>query len=199
MEGDTTRLYKASARTPEVIDVPPRRFLMIDGIDAVGGEPFGRAMSALFTLAYQVKFAAKKRLGLSYRVPAAEGLYWDSHGTMSDEPTPGGITAWRLMVALPDEIEGELVDEVRARAVTKRDMPELENVRVQTFSEGMSVQMLHVGPYAEATNTAAHLHRFAAEKGLDVGGPHHEIYLSDPDKTAPAKLKTILRYPVRRR
>lgn len=190
-------LYKAT-KSPAIVTVPRMRFLMIDGTGTPGDERFRDAMSALYTLAYQVKFAAKKRVGLAYKVSPAEGLYWDAGGSMTDEPATTGRSAWRLMIQLPDEVDGDLVDDVRERAMAKKGLPLLAEVRVQTFSEGDSVQLLHVGPYADETPAVETLRAFASERGFTVRGPHHEIYLSDPNRTAPPKMKTILRYPVRR-
>lgn len=194
---DHAGLLKASAATPALVDVPPTRFLMLDGVGRAGDDEFKEAMSALYTLAYQLKFAAKKRLGISYKVSPAEGLYWDPEGAMVDDATPDEPMAWRLMIALPDEVDGDLVDEVRATAAAKKGLPLIAHIRLQTYSEGRGVQLLHVGPYAAETPTLDRMRAFAAEKGLELTGPHHEIYLSDPSRTAPEKMKTILRHPAR--
>ena len=190
-------LYKPSASAPVLVDVPPLRFLMIDGLGGVGGPDFQLSMGALYGLAYPVKFAAKKRLSLSYPVMPSEGLYWDADGGPESAPASPDTTAWRLMILLPDEVDSEFVDEVRAKVASKKDVPRLDDVRVQTYSEGESVQILNVGPYADETPTVQRLFAFAREHGYEVAGSHHEIYLNDPGRTAPAKLKTVLRYPVR--
>jgi len=191
-------LYKPSAKIPSIVDVPPLRFLVIDGTGGVGGPGFQAAMQALFGLAYPVKFAAKKQLSLTYQVPPAEGLYWDIHGGPLAPPEAPERTAWQLRIMLPDPVPGELVEATRERVAAKKDLPRLSDIRVQTFSEGTSVQILHVGPYADETPTVDRLLAFAREKGYEIAGAHHEIYLSDPNKSAPEKLKTVLRYGVRR-
>jgi hypothetical protein len=191
------KLYKPRTAEPELVEVPPLRFLMIDGLGGVGGPEFQQSMGALYSLAYPVKFAAKKRLSLSYPVMPSEGLYWDADGGPGEPPASPDTTAWRLMILLPDEVDSEFVDEVRAKVASKQDVPRLDDVRVQTYSEGESVQILNVGPYADETPTVQRLFAFAHERGYEVAGSHHEIYLSDPGRTAPAKLKTVLRYPVR--
>lgn len=191
-------LYKPSASQPSLIEVPPLRFLMIDGVGGVGGPDFQLAMGTLFGLAYPVKFSAKKRLFVSYPVMPAEGLYWDAEAGPGTTPASPGTTAWRLMILLPDEVSAEFVDEIRAVVATKKNLPHLDEIRVQTFSEGTSVQVLHVGPYADETPTVNRLLAFAAERGYESAGSHHEIYLSDPGRTAPGKLKTVLRYAVRK-
>lgn len=191
------RLYKPSAATPVILDVPSLRFLMIDGAGDVGEARFQSAMGALFALAYPVKFAAKKRLDLSYPVMPAEGLYWDADEGPGSQPAGPRTAAWRLMILLPDAVSGEFVDEVRERVMAKKGLPELARIRVQTFTEGCSVQMMHIGPYADETPTVRRLFSFAAENGYGVSGSHHEIYLSDPNRSAPEKLKTVLRYAIR--
>jgi hypothetical protein len=191
-------LYKPSASRPAMVEVPAFRFLMLDGVGGVGGPEFQLSMGALFGLAYPVKFAAKKRLGLSYPVMPSEGLYWDADGGPGTPPASPDSTAWTLMIMLPGEVDSEFVNEVRAKVAAKKDIVRLHDVRVQTYSEGTSVQVLHIGPYADETPTVERLFAFAAERGYEVSGSHHEIYLSDPNRGDPAKIKTVLRYPVRK-
>ncbi len=189
------RLYKPRTAEPSLVEVPPLRFLMIDGIGGVGGPDFQLSMAALYRLAYPVKFAAKKRLGLSYPVMPSEGLY----EAADDVPGPSANDmAWTLMIMLPDEIDSEFVDDVRETVASKKDVPHLGDVRVQTYSEGTSVQALHVGPYADEPHTISRLLAFAEGQGYEVSGRHHEIYLGNPNRSNPDKLKTLLRYPVRR-
>lgn len=190
-------LYKPDARAPRIVEVPTLRFLMIDGVDGVGGPDFSAAMQALFSLAYPVKFAASKKLDLSYPVMPAEGLYWDADEGPLVPLEDAKHMAWRLMILLPDAVSLEFVDEVREKVAAKKDLPRLADVRVQSFTEGMSVQLLHIGPYAAETPTIERMRVFAAEKGLEFAGAHHEIYLGDPNRAAQEKLKTGLRYAVR--
>ena len=192
-------LYKPRA-TPTVVEVPTLRFLMIDGVDDVGGPEFAQAMGALYGLAYPVKFAAKKRLSLSYPVMPSEGLYWDADAGPGSAPAAAGAghMAWRLMIMLPEAVSSEFVDEVRSAVAAKKTVPRLDDVRVQTFTEGTSVQILHVGPYADEPRTVNLLLAFADEQGYEVAGSHHEIYLGDPNRSAPEKLKTVIRYPVKK-
>ena len=193
-------LYKPSAKVPSVVDVPPLRFLMLDGVGDVGGPTYQDAVASLYGLAYPIKFEAKKRLDLAYPVMPLEGLYWDTEDEHAGV-VPGDVhsLAWRLMIMLPDAVTAEFADEVRAKVAAKKNLPRLQDARVQTFSEGTSVQIMHVGPYAEETPTIDALLDFAERRGLDVTGRHHEIYLGDPRRSAPEKLKTVLRYGVRRR
>lgn len=192
-------LYKPSAKTPALIDVPPLRFLMIDGVGDVGGASFQAAIGTLYGLAYPVKFEARKRLDISYPVMPLEGLYHDESGALEYSVTNTATLAWRLMILLPDEVSAEFVDEVRMRVAAKKSLPRLDEVRVQTFTEGLSVQVMHIGPYAEEPATIERLRAFAAQKNVEITGDHHEIYLGDPRRADPAKLKTVLRYGVTRR
>ena len=192
-----TKLYKPSATTASVVDVPTLRFLMIDGDAPIGGPEFAESMGALYALAYPVKFSAKKQLDVSYPVMPSEGLYWDDEGGPELPLAEAMQMRWRLMLMLPDVVPSEFVDEVREKVIAKKGLGRLADIRVQSLTEGPSVQILHIGPYAEETPTVNRLRSFAAEKGYEVLGPHHEIYLSDPGRTAPEKMKTILRYPVR--
>jgi len=155
-------------------------------------------MGALYGLAYPVKFAAKKLLSLSYPVMPSEGLYWDAEQGFGSPPVSRDRMAWRLMLLLPDAVSAEFVDEVRAKVRTKKNLARLDETRVQTFTEGPSVQILHVGPYADEAPTVTRLLTLAEANGYELAGSHHEIYLNDPNKTSPEKLKTILRYPVRK-
>lgn len=192
--------YKPSARVPSIVDVPPLRFLMLDGEGDVGGPTYQDAVKTLYGLAYPVKFEAKKRLDLIYAVMPLQALYWDpANPEARATPTDVHALAWRLMLMLPDPVPMEFVDDIREKVAAKKSLPRLDDVRVQTFSEGRAVQMLHVGPYAEETTTVQRILAHARERGYEVSGRHHEIYLNDPQKTAPAKLKTILRYGVARR
>ena len=192
------KLYKPGARVPELVKVPPIRFLMIDGKGGLGGTDFQDAIKSLYGLAYPVKFAAKKELHIVYPVMSLEGLYWNADGGDDISLDDRDALSWRLMIMLPDAVSGELVERTREKVATKKDLPRLADIRVQTFSEGEAVQILHVGPYADETASVKLLFAFAADKGLEIAGAHHEIYLGDPNRVDEAKLKTVLRYPVRK-
>jgi hypothetical protein len=163
-----------------LVDVPPVRALAIDGDGRPGGSEFTDAVGALYAIAYALRFALKAR-GVDRKVAALEGL-WDQDWH------------WKLFIALPDEATVEDIATARGRAMTRSAVA--ERVRVETISEGTAVEALHVGPYATEPDTVAAMHAFAAEHGLAQSGRHHEIYLSDPRRTAPEKLRTVLRHPV---
>ena len=192
-------LYKPGAAAPVLVDVPPLRFLQLEGGGDLEDERFREAVAALYGLAYPVKFSAKKRLGLAYQVPPLEAVFRPTRDV--DETDPGHRTSlsWRLMLMVPDEVSGEFIEQVRETVASKKNPPRLAEIRLQTFSEGTSVQILHVGPYAEEPRTIERLFAFAEERGFDVTGDHHEIYLGDPHRAAAAKLKTVVRYGVRKK
>jgi len=188
-------LYHAKAGTPAWVDVPPLSYLMIDGIGDPESEGFAQAVEALYSLAYPLKFAYKKSEGRDWTVMPLEGLWW------ADDPEVFARQErdrwqWTLMILQPDFVEAGRVDECREAALKKKELPRLSQVRLETLSEGRCAQVLHVGPYAEEGETIAGLHQFIAEAGHALSGKHHEVYLSDPRRTAPEKLKTILRQPV---
>ncbi len=190
-------LYKPSPKAPVLIDVPPMRFLQLDGVGDIGGPTFQEAVGALYGLAYPVKFAAKRQLDLAYKVAPLEGLYWHEDGDIFD-PEDRASLSWRLMIMVPNDVSGELIEETREKVAAKKNPPRLADIRIQTFSEGTSVQILHIGPYADETPTVERLFAFAEERGYEITGEHHEIYLGDPNRAAAEKLKTVLRYGVRK-
>lgn len=191
-------LYKPGAKAPVLVEVPPMRFLQIDGAGDIGGERFREAVAALYGLAYPVKFSAKKQIGLAYKVAPLEGLYWRDDDAEFD-PEDRGSLSWRLMIMVPDEVSGEFIEQAREKVAARKNPPRLADIRLQTFSEGPSIQILHIGPYAEETPTVERLFAFAEAHGYEVTGEHHEIYLGDPNRATAEKLKTVLRYGVRKR
>jgi hypothetical protein len=177
------RLYRART-VPALVEVPSARFLALDGFGSPGDEGFQEAVGALFALAYGARFALKRAAGTAVKVAPLEGLY--------GVPVDGQLT-WTLLLRLPDAVDDVLLEEARAR---KRDLPRLEEVEVRSFAEGRCAQVLHVGPYAAEGATIELLHAFIRGHGLELRGRHHEIYLGDPRRARPDRLRTILRQPV---
>jgi hypothetical protein len=191
----------AEADTIRLLTIPNRRYLMIDGTDEPGAPGFRDAISTLYPVAYTLHFALKRR-GVLAPVGALEGLYW------IDQPQPIPLAqfaatpearehwAWRLMLPVPSQCTDaditSAIDEVFAR---KRP-PLLERLRCENWHEGPVAQILHVGRYEDEARTVKRLHEGIAEAGLVMRGCHHEIYVSDPNRTAPDRLKTVIRQPV---
>lgn len=192
------QLYKA-VRKPVIVDVPRLNFLMIDGKgDPEKGAEFRQAMEAMFSVAYTLKFSLKKAgHGIDYVVSCPEGLWWLPRGKKFSQRNKADWL-WRLMIAQPGHITETLVAQAMKDVGKKKDLPALKKLRLEEFAEGRCVQVLHVGPYSEEGPTIAAMEEFAKAEGYTLAGKHHEIYLSDPRRTAPEKLKTIIRHPLER-
>lgn len=193
--------YRARHGEFDVIEVPPRAYLMINGHGDPNSSPeFTSAVESLYPLAYALKFFSKRELGRDYVVPPLEGLWWAAD--MSAFTTARDKSAWdfTLMLLVPDWLDRPQVEEVAEAVERKSAPPRLRDVRFETLDEGTCVQTLHIGPFDAEAEVLARLHdEVIPDAGLTMTGKHHEIYLSDFRRTAPERLRTILRQPVRRR
>lgn len=190
-------LYNPSAQEVSVVEVPAFNFLMIDGQgDPNTSADYQAAVEALYALSYTLKFAVKRAGGADYAVMPLEGLWW-AEGEAPFSPEDRSAWRWTAMILQPDVVNARLVEEALHQVSQKSPMPALGKVRFEAYEEGLSVQILHLGPYAAEGPTIEKLHRFIAERGYATNGKHHEIYLSDPRRTAPEKIKTIIRQPIR--
>ena len=190
-----SEFYGPSAKKVAAADVPALNFLMIDGRGKPESAPFKEAVETLFPVAYTLKFMAKKgALGVDYAVMPLEGLWWADD--MSDF-IAGNKDSWKwtLMIMQPDFISGEMVDDAVSQVKNKKDPPGLAKLRFDRFAEGKAAQILHIGPFAAEGPTVQAVHQFIVDSGNRLSGKHHEIYLSDFRKTAPEKLKTVIRQP----
>ena len=140
---------------------------------------------------------SKQELGRDYVVMPLEGLWWAEDMETFTAESDKNAWLWTAMIMQPEWITEDMVERAVARVREKENSPTLEQLRFQVFDEGLSAQILYVGPYADEGPTIARLHAFIAENGYELHGKHHEIYLSDPRRTAPEKLKTVIRQPVR--
>jgi hypothetical protein len=177
--------------------VPAMNFLMIDGQGDPGrATAYEQAVEALYSVAYTIKFAIKKgAAAIDYVVPPLQGLWWADD--MSDFVT-GKRDNWRwtMMIMQPEWVTASVVAAGIETASGKKALPSLPLLRFTDFREGAAAQLLHIGPYADEGPTIERLHDSIADHGLELRGRHHEIYLSDPRRSDPARLKTILRQPV---
>lgn len=190
-------LYQPSAKEFEIVDVPPMNFLMMNGAgDPNTAAEYTQAVESLYSLSYTLKFAVKKQQGIDYSVMALEGLWWAEDMSVF---TAGNRDRWlwTMMIMQPDFITAQQVEVARAEAARKKDLPVLPKIRFEAFHEGLSVQIMHIGPYSAEAPTIARMHTYIAENGYVPSGKHHEIYLGDPRRTAPEKLKTVLRQPIK--
>ncbi len=180
------------------LDLPPRRCVMIDGEGPPGPDAFAPRMPGLYTTAYKLRFGLKDR-GAITRVGPLEGLWWTSDGVFDlDWLLEGARDTWRwtLLIALPDEATADEVDRALSAGRAKVDPALAPNLRVETVDEGRVAQLLHVGPYAAEKASIERLHAAVEAAGLELRGCHHELYLGNPQASAPERLRTILRQPV---
>jgi hypothetical protein len=196
-------LYSPSARQAMVVEVPDLNFIMIDGQVEPGLKPgdspgFGQAFQALYGAAYTLKFMSKRRGRdpIDFKIMTLEGLWWTDGEFDLRKP---GDWRWTMMLMQPDHITAEMLATAQSQLRAKKDNPAIERLRLERFEEGLCVQIMHIGPYAEEPATLDRLNAFAWDSGYALRGKHHEIYLGDPRRTKPERLRTILRHPVERR
>ena len=186
-------LYRPSKKEVTAVDVPPLKYLMIDGQGAPGGEEYGIALGALYSVAYTLKFSSKAQ-GTDFKVMPLEGLWWADDMAAFAEANKEAWK-WTAMILVPDFVTEEMVEEAKAQAMEKKALPAISRVRLETYHEGPSAHILYIGPYADEDETIQRIHQFIEQQGNRLRGKHHEIYLSDPNRTAPEKLKTVIRQP----
>jgi len=195
-------LYNAglkAAKAPVMVKVPKFKYLMYDGKgDPNTSQEFQDAMMALYGTAYTLKFMCKLGpVGKDWGVMPLQALWWSDD--MNDFRTGKKENwMWTCMILQPDFVTKKLVEEAMEQLREKKDPPGLDKLRFDSYSEGKAGQILHIGPYAEEGPTIEKLHHFILDKGYTLEGKHHEIYLSDPRRTKPEKLKTIIRQPVKK-
>jgi len=191
-------LYEPGAKEFSVVDVPEMDFLMIDG----QGNPntsaeYVASLQALYSTAYTLKFMIKKEMAIDYPVMASEGLWWtddmrDFSTTRKDD------WQWTMMIMQPEIVTRQLFDRAVAAALEKKGQPALTRLRLERFHEGLSTQILYFGPYSDEGPTISRLHQSIEQSGHVRFGKHHEIYLGDPRRVAPEKLRTVIRQPMRK-
>jgi hypothetical protein len=191
-------LYAPNSKGFVLVEVPVMQFIMVDAIGAPStSRAYLDALAWLYGAAYPIKFSSKGDLGRDDIVPPLEGQWWADDMTAF---TKGDRDVWRwtMMIMQPEWVTQDMFEAGLAKASEKLGVPP-QTLRFESFNEGLSVQVLHVGSSADEAPTIARLHsEYLPEHGLVENGHHHEIYLSDPRKVTPGKLKTILRQPVRR-
>lgn len=197
----TEKNLYAPKRKPERVFVPKINFLMVDGKGDPDGVEYQEAVQALYTIAYTIKMSKMGETRLTgyidYVVPPLEGLWW-SEGMFDLEDRDTWL--WTSLLRQPDFVTEEVLQWAKMQAKKKKPTIDTSNVKLERFFEGDCVQMMHIGPFSKEIETTTKLHQFMKEEGLqnDTGAirKHHEIYLSDPRKTAQEKMRTILRLPV---
>jgi len=191
-------LYDPSAKEISFVDVPQMNFVMING----SGDPnkvkeYQEAIEALYSISYTIKFAVKKDQDVDYGVMPLEGLWWADD--MSLFTINKDIWKWTAMIMQPGYVTRAIFDIALREVEKKKSLPALARARFQSFYEGRSAQIMYFGPYSAEGSTIEMIHEFIEEQGYEFDGllqKHHEIYLSDPRRTAPDRLKTVIRQPV---
>jgi hypothetical protein len=198
-------LYNPGAKQVTVVEVPRFHFIMIDGTipantQVADAPDYQLALETLYGLSYTLKFMIKKRKKnpIDYPVMPLEGLWWtkDSH----KEFTVSHKADWYFtaLIMQPDPVTQDLFEQARRQLRAKKNPAMLDQARLESFAEGLTMQTMHLGSYSEEPATIENMVSFAAENGYRTHGKHHEIYLGDPRRARPEKLKTVLRHPIRK-
>lgn len=188
--------------TPDVIDIPSMNFIMIDGAGDPNGDEYQKAVQTLYALSYAIKMKGKDLPGYcEYTVFPLEGLWYTDGGAFDFAERDNWL--WISMIRQPDFVTPDILEWAVELTAKKKLELDLSKARFEAFTEGLCVQALHIGPYADEPATVEKIHIFMEQNGLsDATGnirKHHEIYLSDPNKTKPEKINTVLRHPVERK
>ena len=182
-----------------VLDVPEMQFVMVDGHgDPNTAQEYKDAIEALYAVAYKMKFFSKKTLERDYPVPPLEGLWWAEDMTtfLTGEKSQWD---WTMMIMTPECISVDIFDETVKLVRKAKDPASLDHVRLERYHEGLSVQIMHIGSYDDEGPVLDQMHSdFIPDNGFIENGKHHEIYLSDPRRVVPEKMKTVLRQPVKK-
>lgn len=194
-------LYSPPSDQPVIIEIPTLTYLMLDGKGDPNDKEFGDAVQTLYAVAYGIKMLPKKGITpngyAEYVVPPLSGLWWakDMQDFMSANRDNW---QWTAMIRQPEFVTEKLVEQVKQQVVEKKkELLRVGEVRLESYKEGKCVQIMHLGPYSAEAPTIQKLHQFAADQGFKLRGKHHEIYLSDPRKAKPEKMKTVIRQPVK--
>jgi len=200
---DLKKEYKelyAAKKDPFMVDVQAFNYLALDGKgDPNKAQEYVEAIEALYPVAYALKFMLKNGPeALDYTVMPLEGQWW-AEDMENFRTTSKDEWIWTMAIMQPEAITEDHFSRAVEQVRKKKNPASLNKLRFQSFRDGLSAQMLHIGPYSEEGPTIDRLHRFIEDEGCDLSGKHREIYLSDPRRTAPEKLKTIIRQPCRKR
>jgi len=190
-------LYNPSSKKVVIVDVPRISFLMVDGAgDPNTAKEYKDAVEVLFAVSYALKFMIKKGNAIDYGVMPLEGLWWTDDMTQFSVENKD-IWKWTSMIMQPEYITEDLVARALEQVEKKKNLSALSEIRFGSFHEGLSAQILHIGPYSDEGPTIENLHDFIRETGHELREKHHEIYLSDPRRSAPEKMKTVIRQPMK--
>jgi hypothetical protein len=196
LKKELKNLYNPPAKDVTAIDVPAMNFLLVNGEGAPTSPQYSEAIEALFAVAYTLKFMVKKGKGNDYAVMPLEGLWWVDDMTKFSADRKDEWK-WTAMIMQPKYVVAEDVNLAVEQVKKKNNSAALSKVRFESFKEGPAAQIMYVGPFSAEGPTIAKIHMYIQNSGHTLSGKHHEIYLNNPATTAPEKLKTILRQPMK--
>lgn len=186
--------YSAQS-TPRLIEVTRGTYLTVTGTGSPDGDAFADAVQNLYGMAYTLKMASK-RSGRDFAVAPLEGLWWVEGNPKAYLTLPRSVWQWKLLIRVPDFVSEDDLRCAVASLHARGKGTHASDVELEHLEEGLCVQALHLGPYTEEPETLERMDRLVSEKHLNYRGTHHEIYLSDPRRTSPDRIRTILRHPV---
>lgn len=188
-------LYRPSAQSFSVVNVPEMTYVKVDGAGNPGNDEYTQACSWLYAISYCLKFESKGKLSKDYVVPPLEGLWWaDDMSAFVDNRREEW--KWTLMIMQPEWISAAMIEHCEDKTAKKLGVPP-DSLRHEALAEGLCVQITHIGPYSDEGPVLKKLHEeFMPKHDYEFNGHHHEIYISDPRRCAPEKMKTVLRQPV---
>lgn len=190
------KIYYAAKTNPQIVEFAEIPYLIVEGKGEPAGKPFTEAVQALYPFAYGIKGICKQG-GKDFAVAKLEGFWW----VKSNKPAlevPRKEWYWKLLIRIPDFVTSEIAEKARLEVMKKKGIILLKDIKFEKITEGRCIQVLHIGPYATEPETIAKMRKMMKENSLIENGLHHEIYLSDPRKTPPQKMKTILRQPIKK-
>ncbi len=197
---DLKKLYNPTSKNVVAVDVPEMNFLMIDGEgDPNNSQIYQDAVEALYSVSYALKFMIKKSdIQVDYGVLPLEGLWWadDMKEFSVDDKTNW---KWTSMIMQPEYVTKEKFQTACEQVMKKKNPAGLSKIRLENYHEGLSAQIMHIGPFSEEGPTIERIHTFIEDEGYRIKGKHHEIYLNDFRRTAPEKLKTVIRQPMQKK
>jgi hypothetical protein len=190
-------LYAPGVKAIRVVDVPEMNFVIIDGKGSPDGSAYAEAVQTLYAVSYTLKFMIKKTRETDYGVMPLEGLWWADNMTDFAEHNKNNWL-WTALIMQPEYVTEELFREATDKVKAARNPPALAKARFEKFHEGACAQIMYMGQYSDEGPTIQKIHEFIHDNGYTLSGKHHEIYLSDPRRTSPERLKTIIRQPFKK-
>jgi hypothetical protein len=198
---DLYKIHKtdyAAPKKPVWVDIAKASYLTVSGSGAPGGGDFQARIGALYGMAFTIKMTRKFEGRGDYTVCKLEAQWWHGDGSPDFQNAPPDQWRWKLLIRTPEFVGASALSSAAGKLRSKGKGDRVEDVTLESLAEGKCVQMLHVGPYEREGETVEIMHRFAEGQGYTFGGLHHEVYLSDPRRVPPERLKTVLRRPVRK-